>query len=848
MAVTSRAPRANAPRTARPRLFWSRLHFAIRLLGLSGALLACVCAVLAGVRRELDPLYAAANVREAADIGLQLARTAVDEPRTHLVLLLLLTGAAAALLALLIESLVIVAFTATRRSAFGFNALVQGALAAVLLIGVNVWSFRHYQRVDCTRDRQYTLPASDRDNLAQLDPKSKTTVIVYQLHKTFGTLTGKPDRFDYAAERKVVEKVFDLADQLAEVGPQLNVEVLDVEEDGYEDRLAALTRNAPELRKAIDSAPENSLFFFARGEEGRENIQRLSFNDFYLLDKTASQEADGGRRNLVLLAQGSQPFVRRILSLGGRKPRIGIAVIHDVLTSTGEAEWGLQGLRKALEEHGFEVRDILLKRWPNSAPPEAAAYTTDESALDDLEQEERLLKGVVAALTQEQKNIRKALDIWQRAVKDVKIREELTRRFAAQLRGSKISAEMAREQAEEVEYELKFSAAAVERVQEQLKDIGKRKSKLNVPALTEQRRMTDLKAKMDLLLADCDMLFVPRMTLRNTASRFANIAASVYRLEKSQVESIKDFLKAGKPLLACLGPSNEDPDERRPEAGRPEPLETMLSELGIKLGKQTVLFDVEMKAFADRRAGKSFAGNTVRVPPVLFDWKPGLGHPLGYPVLSPRENPIRHSLRLATRGLGQGQALDIVLRLPRPVYYEPPTGVKPDFDPDFLMSDADSWNEDQPFPTAESIPQFTRPKDSADAAKALANADPLEARRRGPFPIGVAIQTALPASWYASPADKPATVRLAVIGQGGFFTGKDLPPAQEKLFVNTLSWLLGRDDQLPRGDRVWSYPRVNDTIPPDSPTEYMWLWGVRLGLPALFLYLGLVVLLFRRLR
>ncbi len=847
MAVTSYAPRANAPRSARPRLFWSRLHFAIRLLGLSGALLACVCAVLAGVRRELDPLYAAANVREAADVGLHLGQTAVEEPRTHLVLLLLLAGAAAALLALLIESLVIVAFTATRRSAFGFNALVQGALAAVLLIGVNVWSFRHYQRVDCTRDRQYTLPASDRDNLAQLDPQSKTTVIVYQLHKTFGTLTGKPDRFDYAAERKVVEKVFDLADQLAEVGPQLNVAVLDVEEDGYEDRLAALTRDAPELRKAIDSAPENSLFFFARGEDGRENIQRLSFNDFYLLDKTASQEADGGRRNLVLLAQGSQPFVRRILSLGGRKPRIGIAVIHDVLTSTGEDEWGLQGLRKALEEHGFEVRDILLKRWTNFAPPEAAAYTADENTLDELEQEERLLKGVVAALTQDQKTIGKALDIWRKAVKDAKTRDELTRRFAAQLRGNKISAEMARDQVEELQYELKFRDAAVERGQEQLKDIDKKKSKLNVPALTEQRRMTDLKAKMDRLLADCDVLFVPRMTLRNTAAT-SNIPASLYRMEKAQADSIKDFLKAGKPLLACLGPSNEEPERRMAEPNRPEPLETLLSELGIKLGKQTVLFDVEMKAFAERRAGKTFAGNTVRVPSVLFDWKPGLGHPLGYPVLSRQENPIRHSLRLATRGLGQGQALDIVLRLPRPVYYEPPTGIKPDFDADFLMSDADSWNEDQPFPTADSIPQFTRPKDSADAAKALANADPLEARRRGPFPIGVAIQTALPASWYASPADKPATVRLTVIGQGGFFTGKNLPPAQEKLFVNTLSWLLGRDDQLPRDDRVWSYPRVNDTIAPDSPTEYLWLWGVRLGLPALFLYLGLVVLLFRRLR
>src|SRR5262249_12976687 len=129
-----------------------------------------------------------------------------------------------------------------------------------------------------------------------------------------------------------------------------------------------------------------------------------------------------------------------------------------------------------------------------------------------------------------------------------------------------------------------------------------------------------------------------------------------------------------------------------------------------------------------------------------------------------------------------------------------------------------------------------------------ASKDPLEARRRGPFPIGVAVETPLPSAWYGSASDRPATVRLAVIGQGGFFTGRELPPAQERLFVHTIRLPLGRDDQLPRDENVWSYPRVNDTIPPDSETEYLWLWGVRLGLPVLFAFSGLVVLLFRRLR
>ncbi len=240
-------------------------------------------------------------------------------------------------------------------------------------------------------------------------------------------------------------------------------------------------------------------------------------------------------------------------------------------------------------------------------------------------------------------------------------------------------------------------------------------------------------------------------------------------------------------------------------------------------------------------------------PPVLFEWTPGAGRPVGSPPVSDRTNRIRESLRLTARALGKDAEgrpvpLDIRIRHPRPIYFVPSRGTKIAFDPDFLMTNPRSWNEDQPFPTADSVPQFERPSKGRDKNLLETGKDPLETRRRGPFPIGIAVETPLPSSWYGSAADKPATVRLAVIGQGGFFTGKKLAPAQERLFVNTMDWLLGRDDQLPRDDRVWSYPRVNDTIPPDSEMEYLWLWGVRLGLPVLFAFSGLVVLLFRRLR
>jgi hypothetical protein len=88
--------------------------------------------------------------------------------------------------------------------------------------------------------------------------------------------------------------------------------------------------------------------------------------------------------------------------------------------------------------------------------------------------------------------------------------------------------------------------------------------------------------------------------------------------------------------------------------------------------------------------------------------------------------------------------------------------------------------------------------------------------------------------------------------------------------LNTCNWLLGRDDRLPRDDpkHRWAYPRVqlespqalwhwgSQADPADEQErdrqrrvqQELWHWGTQVGLPALFLYLGLVVLLVRRMR
>src|SRR5262249_44453881 len=146
--------------------------------------------------------------------------------------------------------------------------------------------------------------------------------------------------------------------------------------------------------------------------------------------------------------------------------------------------------------------------------------------------------------------------------------------------------------------------------------------------------------------------------------------------------------------------------------------------------------------------------------------------------------------------------------------------------------------------------------------------DTLDEKRRGPFPIGVAVETHLPADWFAGKSPNPETVRVAAIGNGSLFSGAELSPAKEELLLNTCNWLLGRDDLLPRAEpveangggpaghrvlfldllpraeQVWTYPRV--ALDPKAKT--VWRWGAWLYLPGIFAFFGLVVMMIRRLR
>jgi hypothetical protein len=787
-----------------------------------------------------------------------------------------LGGGVLAALALLLEIKEGISLLVSRRGAFGLNVLVQIFLASVLLAGVNAFSFLHYSRWDWTRDREFTLTADPtltpelQQGLKQL--RQETRIVVYQRHTPFGQQAGQQDNYAAAAERKIVEKVKDLAEQFQELGPRFRVEILDSQEEGFQGRLEGLRQEAPTLARAIETAPEDSIFFYAEG-----HVQRLAFHDIYQLDRAESEKAPG---NLVLRFQGRGPFARKILNLEERPPRLAVAVIHEVLGMDNDEEltkdYGMSGAKKSLVSRGFQTQDIILKKWSEFGPPEPVVLTYDENRYQELDDERNELAATIKSTEEAIRQLEQDKRFWTQAkleeinqrytivvdatgtgrLMEKKQLEALERKIGQKLRHLAITEEARQQVLRNLETELALVQLPLQQARQEQKEIEKQLHNLKIENLAELRRVTDLRAKLRRLLDDCDVLLVPRMTLRNVARDELNIPYRLHRLDEAQGQAIREFLAAGKPVLFCFGPSNEPPGRFDPAEGQgPDPLDQALQQLGFELPKQTILFTSETKSFGERRGNLLILSSAhVEIPPVEFSWRSGSRLQLPGEKSLPA-NPLSVSLELAAQSLGKEAAADLRLRHPRPVYYQPWTkdsAAVPKFDPVFLLTAPEAWNESQPFPTAERTPRFEPPKeDDPDRGT-------VRERRLGQFPIGVAALVKVPADFARNSSDsaassaenseksasKEATARVVVIGHGGIFRGPTLSPLREKMLLDVLNWLLGREELLSRDSTTWRYPRVSL-----SQTEnLLWQLGTRLGLPLLFIYLGLVVWMVRRLR
>lgn len=841
------------PRTRDHRMLsgrWSgRLLFVLRILGMAGLLTASASVVV------LNP----------ADLGqaFETARTSLVKlltgEATSTVAKVLIAGLAVFGLALTVEMIRGFFQSLIGRSGQGLPRVLELGFALAILGGINWIGFEFHNRHDGTRDQLFTLPSVLAGPLSRL--QGDTRVVVLQRHRTLAGLSDRPDRWDLAAERKIVEKVHDLARLLREAGPgSLKVDILDVEDEDYEKRLGSVTALAPKLRQAIEIAPENSIFFHAMGgkdSEGKpvEFLQQLGFAEFLRLDKTASQEADHNRGNLVLLPQGipgensletgppgAAPFVRRLLNLQERPPRIAIGVVDEWLSTKGVDAYGLAGLRKALTERGFEVRDLVLKKI-RSRPASPVVYTFDESRLDRIEARQQRLQVALKNRQTAEKQVKEIRQLWKE-----KSLPELEKAYAQVLRGRKLTEINRTAQIEEFDYALEALVDAAKRDQKLTEEVAKERLTIDEDAVAEQRRMSDLQGKLSYLLADVDLLILPRPTLNDVITDDRNLPGWLHSLDGEQVAAVKNFLKRGRPLLVASGPTNDQPEGGPPPPGfaTPDGIDNLLTEVGFRLGKQTVLFDVEAEAFGEQMGGVLTGGTGVQVPPLLSNWISGIGRP---PGMTPKyigdkslpPHPIRASQELAARSLGKDKNPQIRMRHPRPIYFEAAENAKPiAFDPDILMTSADSWNEDRPFPTADRVPSFEASKDGKD--------DPskgsLESRRRGPFPVGAAVEATLPLSWFSPGETYPVTVRMGVLGESWFLVGPDLGPGRERLALDTINWLIGRDDSLARPSEPWTFPRIEM----GESRRDLWRWGMELGLPVFFAFAGVVVLLTRRLR
>jgi hypothetical protein len=793
-------------------------------------------------------------------------------------------GLGLALVTLAIDLVVGIFSTAGRRSALGVSVILQVALAAALLVGVNYFSFLHYQRCDLTRDRVFTLKPETVAELKKLrsdDDSAKTTIVVYQQHKGAGRLTDKPqDRYDAAAERKVVEKVKDLVEQLREFGPQFRVVVLDVEEEGFDHKLAEETAKCRPLDAAIKSAPESSIFFCSGN-----NVQRMGFSEFYVLDKTASTQANDGRGNLVLLNQGIEPFARRVLAIEEKKPRIAVLVSHPWLSTEGQVEeYTLAGLRKSLTNYGFDVRDILTNklvgRRGRGLRLEKAALSIEESRTDRVEAQLTAVRLQISQTQAEIAQAKKYLDLFKSTMSDDEVSRKLSemigRRVTVDAEARARNITTLTERLPEVESDL---AQKQQKERDLEKDLDALQAQEKV---AEGQRESDLKKKLSNLLSDCDALIISRMTMIDTAIGDV-VPNSLHQLDEKQLEAIKDFMKAGKPVMFCVGPTNE-PSESDVPGARPTPpadnLETMMAEVGLVFAPQAVLYDAEAEAYATNQVlAFGRGGGSENIPPLEFPEGEVPTGSLTDRAEKLKTNPLARSLELVQRSAGA--PIDLRVRYPRPIYFRPLRGNQ-EKAASFLETIRASWNEDNPYPTDERpVPRYEAPKPD-DPSRGTRNE-----RRRGPFPVGVAVETTLPIQWYdpaygaadaaaligesgitpgglpsffagaslmpaesyVPPANakdlaKPKKVRIVAIGHGGWSSGPELKPAQEALALYSLNWMLGRDDRLPRDEKKWEYPRLDLT----EREQTWWRWGVFLGLPALFAYLGLVVLMVRRMR
>ena len=166
-------------------------------------------------------------------------------------------------------------------------------------------------------------------------------------------------------------------------------------------------------------------------------------------------------------------------------------------------------------------------------------------------------------------------------------------------------------------------------------------------------------------------------------------------MDRQQVAVVKEFMKAGKPVLACLG--------RSPPA------------LARKSRPSTASRSCFGTAASNSAARRSSTTPSGRHSPPREPARCSSAAVRPSRRRSPRErstrrqqlapNPIAAALRLTGRTSEQSLALE--LRAPRPVYLAAGWQKKIPFVSEFLFTPPGAWNEERPFVTADRAGRVT---------------------------------------------------------------------------------------------------------------------------------------------
>src|SRR5262249_18008717 len=148
--------------------------------------------------------------------------------------------------------------------------------------------------------------------------------------------------------------------------------------------------------------------------------------------------------------------------------------IHEVLTTQSTEEGvTLAGLRHALNVNGFDVKDIVLRRWGGITPFEAAADTFEESKLERLENQ-------LDSANRRIKVLDEALAYRGRALNDLRVvkgenteakLKELTEKYGAGVPGGMVTEEIRDLMREQIEREVTFITEALAKKKEDRKKL-----------------------------------------------------------------------------------------------------------------------------------------------------------------------------------------------------------------------------------------------------------------------------------------------------------------------------------------------------------------------------------------